>query len=78
MKKQKILQVHNYYQLPGGEDTVLANEKRLLEENGHQVIQYTRHNLELKSLNVMQKILLPFSTVFNLRTYREVRNLILK
>lgn len=76
MKKQKILQVHNYYQLPGGEDTVVANEKRLLEENGHQVIQYTRHNSELKNLNMLQKILLPFSTIFNLRTYREVRNLI--
>jgi len=76
MKKQKVLQVHNYYQLPGGEDTVVANEKRLLEENGHQVIQYTRHNSELNSLNVMQKLLLPFSTVFNLRTYREVKQII--
>ena len=76
MKKQKILQVHNYYQLPGGEDTVVANEKRLLEENGHQVIQYTRHNSELNNLNVLQKVLLPFSTVFNLRTYREVKRII--
>ena len=76
MKKQKVLQVHNYYQLPGGEDTVVANEKRLLEENGHEVIQYTRHNSELNNLNVMQKLLLPFSTVFNLRTYREVKRII--
>lgn len=76
MKKQKVLQIHNYYQLPGGEDTVVANEKRLLEENGHQVIQYTRHNSELNNLNMMQKLLLPFSTVFNLRTYREVRRII--
>ena len=73
MKKQKILQVHNYYQIPGGEDTVVANEKRLLEENGHQVIQYTRHNSELKNQNVLQKLLLPLSTIFNLRTYREVK-----
>ena len=76
MKKHKVLQVHNYYQLPGGEDTVVANEKRLLEKNGHQVIQYTRHNSELNELNVMQKLLLPFSTVFNLRTYREVKRII--
>lgn len=27
-KKQNILIVHNYYQIPGGEDTVVANEKR--------------------------------------------------
>ena len=76
MEKQKVLQVHNYYQLPGGEDTVVANEKRLLEENGHQVIQYIRHNSELNNLNVMQKLLLPFSTVFNLRTYRDVKRII--
>lgn len=33
----KILQVHNRYRRPGGEDTVLANEARLLREHGHQV-----------------------------------------
>lgn len=26
--KENILIVHNYYQIPGGEDTVVANEKR--------------------------------------------------
>ena len=36
--KQKILIVHNYYQIPGGEDTVVANEKKMLEEHGHQVV----------------------------------------
>lgn len=76
MEKQNVLLVHNYYQLPGGEDTVVANEKRLLEENGHQVIQYTRHNSELNNLNMMQKLLLPFSTVFNVRTYWEVKRII--
>lgn len=25
--KENILIVHNYYQIPGGEDTVVANEK---------------------------------------------------
>ena len=49
MKKQKILIVHNYYQIPGGEDTVVANEKKLLEEHGHEVILYTRDNSEIKA-----------------------------
>lgn len=35
--KYKILQVHNYYMIPGGEDTVVANEKKLLEDHGHTV-----------------------------------------
>lgn len=74
--KKKILLVHNYYQIPGGEDTVVANEKRLLEEHGHKVVLYTRHNSELNDYSKMQKLLLPFSTIFNLRTYREVRELI--
>ena len=39
-KKQNILIVHNYYQIPGGEDTVVANEKKMLEEHGHKVILY--------------------------------------
>lgn len=30
-KKQNILIVHNYYQIPGGEDTVVANEKKMLQ-----------------------------------------------
>ena len=49
-KKQKILIVHNYYQIPGGEDTVVANEKKLLEDNGHEVILYTRDNSEIRKM----------------------------
>lgn len=77
-KKQSVLIVHNYYQIPGGEDTVVANEKNLLEENGHKVILYTRNNSELKELTVLQKLLLPFSTIFNLRTYREVKKILVR
>lgn len=75
-KKYKILQVHNYYQIPGGEDTVVANEKAMLERNGHTVIQYTRNNSELKEFGILRKILLPFTTVFNYRTFKEVSKLI--
>ena len=37
-KKPKVLIVHNAYQIPGGEDVVVANEKKLLEDHGHEVI----------------------------------------
>ena len=76
--KQKILIVHNYYQIPGGEDTVVANEKKMLEDHGHQVALYTRHNSEMKTFSKIQKLLLPFSTIFSLKTYREVKVLIKK
>lgn len=74
--KQKVLMVHNYYQIPGGEDTVVANEKKLLEEHGHRVVLYTRHNNELKGMSKLQKLALPFTTIFNPRTYRDVKRII--
>lgn len=75
-KKLTILQVHNAYQIPGGEDTVAENEKRLMEEHGHRVVRYFRDNKELKNFSIIQWLLLSVTTVFNPRTYREVRRLI--
>lgn len=75
-KKQNILIVHNYYQIPGGEDTVVANEKKMLEEHGHKVILYSRNNAELKQMSKLQKPFLPITTVFNPRTYKEIKRLI--
>lgn len=72
-KKTTVLLVHNYYQLAGGEDSVVAGEKKMLEENGHRVILYSRSNSEIKCMNFFQKLCLPFTAVFSLRTYREVR-----
>lgn len=74
--KQNILIVHNYYQIPGGEDTVVANEKKMLEDQGHKVVVYSRNNSELKKMSKLQKLTLPFITVFNLRTYRDIKKLI--
>ena len=76
--KQRILLVHNYYKLPGGEDTVVENEKRLLEEHGHEVFLYTRSNRELDSMGPLGKLCLPLTALFSAKTYREVRRLILQ
>ena len=76
IKKQNILIVHNYYQIPGGEDTVVANEKKMLEEHGHKVILYSRNNAELKLMSKFQKLFLPITTIFNPRTYKEIKRLI--
>lgn len=75
-KKQNILIVHNYYQIPGGEDTVVANEKKMLEKHGHKVTLYSRNNAELKKMPRLRKIFLPITTVFNPRTYRDIKKLI--
>lgn len=77
-KKQKVLIVHNYYQIPGGEDTVVANERKLLGDHGHEVILYTRDNKEMKTMNLFRKLLLPFTTIYNPRTARDIKRIIRK
>ena len=75
-KKQNILIVHNYYQIPGGEDTVVKNESQMLMDHGHKVVFYTRHNSEINSMSFPRKLLLPFIAVFNFRTFFEVKRII--
>lgn len=76
MRKQTVLIVHNYYQIPGGEDSVVANERKMLEEHGYKVYLYTRNNSELKTMGIIQKLKLPFTTVFNFKTYRDIKKII--
>lgn len=73
---QTVLIIHNEYRIAGGEDTVAANEEKLLAEHGHRVIVYKRSNKELDNYTGVKKLLLPFTSVFSLRSYREVRKLI--
>lgn len=68
----RILIAHNYYKIPGGEDTVVANEKKLLEANGHEVYIYQRSNCEMDFYSVIQKLLLPVNTVFSYKSYKDV------
>lgn len=65
----KILQVHNFYKIPGGEDRVVENEKNLLINNGHQVIQYIRYNDEIKT--VLDKILSAIFLKKSIKTVKE-------
>lgn len=74
--KLHILQVHNFYQIPGGEDQVVRNEARLLTKHGHSVFCYNRKNAEITSMSLLQKARLPFETVFSVKTFVEVRRLI--
>lgn len=76
MKQYRILQVHNFYRIPGGEDVVVRNEKRLLEEHGHRVYTYYRSNKELEKKSIIGKLVLPFTSVYSFKTMREVKKLI--
>jgi glycosyltransferase involved in cell wall biosynthesis len=46
----RILQIHNKYQIAGGEDSVVANEAELLRSNGHTVDQFLVSNSAIAGL----------------------------
>lgn len=71
-----ILIVHNEYQYAGGEDTVVRQDAALLKKHGHNVFFYTRKNEELKTYTKLQKLFLPFTTIFSLKSYKEIRKII--
>lgn len=69
----KILLCHNFYQQPGGEDQSFAAEARLLEQHGHDVVRFTRHN---DSIDGMSRWDVARQTLWSRQTYDELRRLI--
>jgi glycosyltransferase involved in cell wall biosynthesis len=65
----KILACHNFYQQPGGEDQVFADETALLESYGHRVVRYTVHN---DAVNAAGRLALLGKTIWNRSTAREI------
>ncbi len=63
----KILVAHNFYQQPGGEDTVFSQEVELLRSAGHEVVTYTRTNKEIEQYGIVDKVLLVPHTVWSPR-----------
>ncbi len=66
----RILQIHNKYIEKGGEDTVVANERLLLQQNGHEVELCAFDNHDLDGLS---KLRLLSRTLFNRKSYRKVQ-----
>ena len=70
----KIIQVHNYYQQAGGEDSVVAAERNMLEEAGHEVIPYYKNNDGI--VGAWQLIVTSLKTLWNYKAYSEFRQLL--
>lgn len=68
-----VLIAHNHYRHAGGEDQVFFDEGRLLEENGHRVIRYTKHNDRIANYGAIG---LARRSIWNSEVVREVRKLI--
>lgn len=74
-KNKKILQVHNRYQDLGGEDVVVAREKKMLEEAGYQVVQYIVSNEELTTIwrKLKTALFLPYSFEYKRKLKQELQ-----
>lgn len=71
-----VLVIHNQYKQRGGEDVVVENEISLLKEMGFSVFEYIRSNDEIDKLGIIGKIFFPLSTIFSIKTYREIKKCI--
>jgi glycosyltransferase involved in cell wall biosynthesis len=66
-----VLLVHNFYQQPGGEDAVFADEAKMLRNRGHDVRQFTVHN---DAVAGMGKLELARRTIWNRAAYDALRD----
>lgn len=66
----KILVVHNNYRSdqPSGEDQAVDQEVGLLEDAGHQVETFERHNDDISSMSTAQRAALPIRVTWNVRS----------
>ena len=71
----RVLAVHNYYQLPGGEDRIFEAESSLLEKRGCRVYNYKVHNNHIKGKNVLS---LAQSTLWNKTVFNQLLKIIKK
>jgi len=73
MKNFRILMVHNYYQNPGGEDTVFSLEKSLLLEHGNSVFEYVDSN---KRIDALAHINSAAKTIWSRSSYSAITKII--
>jgi glycosyltransferase involved in cell wall biosynthesis len=69
----RALVLHNFYQLPGGEDQSFAAEVALLRSQGHEVVTFTMHN---DSVRDMSGSTVALKTLWNTDAYHAIRALI--
>ena len=65
----KVIVCHNFYQRPGGEDQVFADETALLESHGHEVTRFTVHNDDIEGAG---RLAMVGRTVWNRSVHAEL------
>ena len=76
----RILLVHCYYRssAPSGEDSVYRNERKLLEDNGFEVICYEKYNDNLNNNSSFKKMLAGTEFIWSASAYKELSEIIKK
>jgi glycosyltransferase involved in cell wall biosynthesis len=72
--KPVVMLVHNYYQHPGGENSVVDQEIRLLTGAGHRTLTFFRDNREIRNYSWWAKGRLGARAVWSLESAREMRS----
>jgi glycosyltransferase involved in cell wall biosynthesis len=74
----RVLLVHCFYRssAPSGEDSVYRNEKKLLEENGHEVISYEKFNDDLDNNSSWKKLAAGAEFVWSPKAFHEITAII--
>lgn len=72
----RILLVHNYYRIRGGEDVVFETERDMLIEKGHEVETFTVKSKD--DMNTVEKLGTALSGFYNHKTARELALVIAK
>ena len=69
----RVLEIHNRYTQPGGEDAVFEAERALLSRMGHEVMAFVRDNNEI---NGMTRVSVAIATIWSRESSRKMRRLI--
>ena len=69
----KVITIHNYYQYVGGENYVFFNEKNLLREMGHNVVEFTKDNALIDKENPLN---VAFNTAWSQNTRSTLRKIL--
>ena len=64
-----LLQIHNFYRHPGGEEQTMDAEKALLEQNEHTVTQLTADNKDLFKLSARKQFYKRLSHLLTSNSY---------
>jgi glycosyltransferase involved in cell wall biosynthesis len=71
----KVIEIHNHYIQPGGEDEVFEAEMDLLNRMGHEVMTFVRDNYEI---NKMNPISVAVSSIWSKESNNKLKRLLKK